>query len=229
ADLQTRHRGGAAAARRGGPGEAEQRGVAEGPVMAEAPRLRMTGVAKAFGPTQALRGVDLELPAGEVHALVGENGAGKSTLMKVLSGALRPDAGTMALDGCPYAPRDPHEARDRGVVMVYQELALCPHLSVEANVMLGLEPSRFGFLRLGEHRRGVRAALAELQHPEIDPDTPAHLLSTGAQQVVEIARALMQDVRVLVLDEPTSSLTREDAQRLFRLVRRLRDRGVAVV
>jgi ribose transport system ATP-binding protein len=173
--------------------------------------------------------VDLELRAGEVHALVGENGAGKSTLMKVLSGAIQPDAGEMTLDGDRFAPRGPHDARERGVAMIYQELALCPQLSVEANVMLGLEQSRLGFLRLKEHCQRVREALTELQHPEIQPDLPVYLLSTAAQQVVEIARALMQDVRVLVLDEPTSSLTQEDAQRLFGLVRRLRDRGVAVV
>jgi ribose transport system ATP-binding protein len=189
----------------------------------------MTGVAKRFGSTQALRGVDLELRPGEVHALVGENGAGKSTLMKVLSGAVRPDAGSLTLDGQPYAPRDPLDARRRGVAMIYQELALAPHLTVEANVMLGLEVSRFGVLRFGEHRRRVREALAILEHEEIDPDSPVAALSTGAQQLVEIARALLIDVRVLVFDEPTSSLTQEDARRLFRLMRRLRDRGVTLV
>jgi ribose transport system ATP-binding protein len=194
-----------------------------------APRLAMTGVSKRFGSTQALRGVDLELRPGEVHALVGENGAGKSTLMKVLSGAVRPDAGHMLLDGQPYAPRGPLDARRRGVAMIYQELALAPHLSVEANVMLGLEVSRLGVIRRGEHRRRVREALAVLEHDEIDPDSPISRLSTGAQQLVEIARALLIDVRVLVFDEPTSSLTQEDAQRLFRLMRRLRDRGVTLV
>ena len=123
-------------------------------------RLTMTGISKSFGPTAALRGVDLELRPGEVHALVGENGAGKSTLMKVLSGAVRPDAGDMTLDGRPYAPRDPQDARRQGVAMVYQELTLAPHLTVEANVMLGLEPTRFGFLRAGELRHRVRDALA---------------------------------------------------------------------
>jgi ribose transport system ATP-binding protein len=189
----------------------------------------MSAVSKRFGSTQALRGVDLGLRAGEVHALVGENGAGKSTLMKVLSGAIRPDAGQMTLDGEPFAPSGPQEARRRGVAMIYQELALAPHLSVEANVLLGLEDARFGFLRRGRNRRRVLDALALLHHEEIRPETPVARLNTGAQQLVEIARALVVDVRVLVLDEPTSALTQEDAERLFGLVRRLRDRGVTVV
>ncbi len=197
--------------------------------MSDFPRLTMTGIAKRFGPTRALRGVDLELRLGEVHALVGENGAGKSTLMKVLSGAVAPDAGAMTLDGQRYAPDDPQEARRRGVAMIYQELTLAPHLTVEANVMLGLEQTRFAFLRHGVHRRRVQEALSVLQHPEIDPDSPVSRLGPAAQQLVEIARALVLDVRVLVLDEPTSSLARDDVQRLFDLVRRLRARGVTVV
>jgi ribose transport system ATP-binding protein len=149
--------------------------------------------------------------------------------MKVLSGALRPDAGHMTLDGEPFAPAGPQEARRRGVAMIYQELALAPHLSVEANVLLGLEDARFGFLRRGRNRRRVEDALTLLHHEEIRPETPVARLNTGAQQLVEIARALVVDVRVLVLDEPTSALTQEDAGRLFGLVRRLRDRGVTVV
>jgi ribose transport system ATP-binding protein len=194
------------------------------------PRLVMRGMVKRFGPTPALDGVDLELAAGEVHALVGENGAGKSTLMKLLSGALRPDAGAMQLDGAPYSPAGPDEARRRGVAMVYQELTLAPHLSVEANVLLGLEPRTWGvFLDRREGRRRVASALASLGHPEVLPEAPVAGLSPGAQQVVEVARALLLDVRVLVLDEPTSSLTEGDARRLFALVRRLKDRGVSVV
>jgi len=189
----------------------------------------MAGITKRFGSTQALRGVELALRPGEVHALVGENGAGKSTLMKVLSGALRPDAGTMTLDGAPYAPRNPQEGRARGVAMIYQELTLAPHLTVEANVMLGLEQTRCGFLRQAEHRRRVAEALAVLEHPEITPDSPVAHLAPAAQQLVEIARALILDVRLLVLDEPTSSLTQEDASRLFDLIRRLKGRGVTVV
>ena len=192
-------------------------------------RLTMSGIRKRFGPTQALAGVDLELRAGEVHALVGENGAGKSTLMKVLSGAVRPDAGRVTLDGQPYEPGGPQDARHRGVAMIYQELTLAPDLSVEANVALGLETTRWGFLRRGADRRRVAEALAILEHPEIRPEASVAGLTPAAQQLVEIARALLFDVRLLVLDEPTSSLTQHDARRLFALVRRLRDRGVTVV
>jgi ribose transport system ATP-binding protein len=189
----------------------------------------MTDIDKHFGPTHALRGVDLELRRGEVHALVGENGAGKSTLMKVLSGAVRPDAGHMTLDGQPFAPASPKQARAGGVAMIYQELTLAPHLSVEANILLGLEPAWFGFLRRAEGRRRVREALAVLEHPEVPLDRPVSELAPGVQQIVEIARALLLDVRLLVFDEPTSSLGRADALRLFALIRRLRDRGVTVV
>src|SRR5262245_35613133 len=121
-------------------------------------RLTMTGMHKRFGSTPALGGVDLEIRAGEVHALVGENGAGKSTLVKLLSGALRPDAGRMRLDGAAYAPANPAVARQCGVAMIYQELTLAPHLSVEANVALGLEETYLGILRPQRNRRRVMDA-----------------------------------------------------------------------
>jgi ribose transport system ATP-binding protein len=189
----------------------------------------MTDVRKAFGAQRALDGVSLSLVPGEVHALVGENGAGKSTLMKVLSGAHRPDAGSMTLDGIPYAPRGPREARRRGVAMIYQELTIAPHLSVEANILLGRERTRLGVIRRGEHRRAAREVLAVLDHDDIRPEAIAGGLSVGAQQLIEVARALVSDARVIVLDEPTSSLTEADAARLFAVIERLRSRGLAVV
>jgi ribose transport system ATP-binding protein len=191
--------------------------------------LEMTDVRKAFGATRALDGVSLSVEAGEVRALVGENGAGKSTLMKVLSGAYRPDAGSMALDGLPYAPRGPREALARGVAMIYQELALAPALSVEANILLGQERVKGGWLRLREHRRIAAEALALLEHPDIRPEAKVRDLGVGAQQLVEVARALVSRARVIVFDEPTSSLSERDAERLFAIIDRLRDRGLAIV
>ena len=148
-----------------------------------APLLEMEGVVKAFGASRALDGVSLSLQRGEVHALIGENGAGKSTLMKVLSGAYRADAGTMTLDGRPYAPRGPRDALARGVAMIYQELAIAPHLTVEANILLGRERSSAGIVRGAVHRRIVREVLDLLEHPDIRPGAIAGGLSVGAQQL----------------------------------------------
>ena len=193
-------------------------------------RLLIHGVRKAFGPTVALSGVDLSVRAGEVHALVGENGAGKSTLMKVISGAYRPDAGSMRLDGVPYQPTDPLDARRKGVAMVYQELSLVPHLSVVENVLMGAEPATLGVLRRGEMRARVTEVLREVGRPLLDPDARVGGLSLAAQQIVEIARAIAHEsCRVLILDEPTSTLTRDDVERLFELIRAFRERGLAIV
>jgi ribose transport system ATP-binding protein len=191
--------------------------------------LEMTEVTKWFGATRALDGVSLRVDAGNVHALIGENGAGKSTLMKILSGAIRPDSGKMTLGGKPYAPKGPRDARAAGVAMIYQELALAPHLSVEANIMLGQERVRAGLIRRREHRALVARALELLDHREIRPDTVLRDLSVGAQQLVEVARALVSDARVIVFDEPTSSLSEHDALRLFAVIDRLRERGLAVI
>jgi len=193
------------------------------------PRLRMEGVAKRFGGIVAVDGVGFEVLAGEVHALVGENGAGKSTLMKILSGAILPDAGSLFLDGEPYRPKDPREGRARGIAMIYQELNLAHDLTVEANICLGIEPARRGFLRHGEIRRLARDALAELGDTGIEPDETVGRLGPGPRQLVEIARALVSRARIVVLDEPTSSLSAEDTRLLFAVVRRLAASGVSVV
>ena len=192
-------------------------------------RLEMQDVHKRFGATVALSGVSLSVAPGEVHALVGENGAGKSTLMKVLSGAIQANAGTIKLDGQPYRPRNPLHARRAGVAMIYQELSLTPHLTVEENILLGMEPSRLGVIRHGEVRRRAAEAIRFFEHPEIRPGVQAGRLTTAAQQLVEIARALAVGCRVLVLDEPTSSLAQKDVERLFSLIERLRGQGHAIV
>jgi ribose transport system ATP-binding protein len=188
-----------------------------------------SGVSRAFGATKALVSVDFEARAGEVHALIGENGAGKSTLMKVLAGALTPDAGALALDGAPYRPRSPADARSAGVAIVSQELALCPHMTVEENIVLGREPTRFGFLDRTAMARVARAALAEVGRPELPLDARLDTLPIAERQLVEIARALAGECKVLILDEPTSSLGRGDVERLFDRVRALASRGTAVL
>jgi ribose transport system ATP-binding protein len=198
-------------------------------VTASSPRFEMRGIRKAFGATVALDGVDFAVAPGEICALVGENGAGKSTLMAILSGALQADAGVLSLDGARYRPASPMDARRMGVAMIYQELSLAPDVSVVENVVLGMEPTSLGFVRRSEARRIAREALAQLQHPEIRLDAPVASLSPAEQQVVEIARALAVGCRVLVLDEPTSSLGREDVERLFSLLRKLRAEGHAIV
>src|SRR2546425_10604392 len=171
------------------------------------PRLRMAGVRKSFGATHALKNVSFAVGPGQVHALIGENGAGKSTLMKILSGACQPDGGQIELDGQPFVPRDPLHARRSGIAMIYQELNLAPHLSVAENILLGEEPHRFGWLNRSRQRTDARDALAELHHENIPLDTPIHRLTIAEQQVVEIARALTGSSTVLIMDEPTSSLT----------------------
>ncbi len=198
-------------------------GAAEGPV------LELSGLAKRFGATVALDGVDLELRAGEVHALVGENGAGKSTLMNIVAGAMRPDRGDMQVDGRPYGPRTPLEARRRGVALIHQELSLCPHLSVTENILLGAEPAHWGWLDAPAARRRAQALLAHFDHPDLDPAARVSDLPLAARQVVEICRALAADARILLMDEPTSSFQRAEIDRLFALIRRLAAQRIAVI
>ena len=204
-------------------------GAARIPGAAPSVALEMRGIRKSFNATHALAGVDFTVHSGEVHALVGENGAGKSTLMKILSGAETPDEGEIFLDGLPYRPSTPLEARRRGVGMIYQELSLADHLTVEENIILGLEPVRWGCVRLGEARRITLEALATLGHPDIPPDIPVRRLTIAERQLVEIGRAIASGCRMLVFDEPTSSLARKDVRRLFQLIGLLKQQGRAVV
>lgn len=193
------------------------------------PLLRMQGVSKSFGATRALRDVSLSVEAGESLALIGENGAGKSTLMKILSGAVQPDAGEFEFAGRPFAPNGPAAARRAGVAMIYQELSLAPDLSVEDNILLGREVHRGGILNRSAQRRIVQAALETLGHGDLRPETLVRDLSPGVRQLVEIARAIAADARVIVFDEPTSSLTRHDVERLFTVIDKIRARGIAVI
>ncbi len=195
--------------------------------MSKLPLLQLRRIHKSFGPVQALKNVDLDVRAGEVLGLIGENGAGKSTLVKILSGVHKPDSGSIELDGVEYRPSSPLEARAAGISMIYQELNLAPHLSVEANVMLGIESRRAGFVSSSADL--VRDALMRLGHPDIEPATPVRRLGLAGRQIVEIARALVTDARIIIMDEPTSSLTARDAETLFEVISRLRDREVGVV
>jgi len=185
------------------------------------------GIRKSYGPTRALAGVDLEAEGGTITTVIGQNGAGKSTLMGVLAGTVAPDAGTMTLDGAPYAPRSPLDARRAGVAMVHQELSLCPHLSVAENVLLGRLPGRIGLVDWNEARRLADVALEPLA--VIDSRTKVSDLSLANQQLVEIARALVFQCRVLILDEPTSSLSASDTARLFTRLRELKERGLVIL
>jgi ribose transport system ATP-binding protein len=189
--------------------------------------LEARNVSKAFFGNQALRGVSIELIPGRIHALLGENGAGKSTLINLLSGALTPDSGEILVDG-QAALLTPHNAHRLGVAVVQQELSLAPHLSIAENIGLGAYPRRWGLVDYGRLAASVAEIGAQLGLTE-SADTPVSRLPTGRRQVVEIAKALAMKPRVLILDEPTSSLAAPDVAMLTSLVRRLRDQGVAIL
>jgi ABC-type sugar transport system ATPase subunit len=190
--------------------------------------IEAVGITKAYGGILALDNVDFQVLAGKVNVLLGENGAGKSTLMKILAGEVLPDAGQLFRAGAPMDCQSPRDARRYGIALIHQELSLFPALSVADNVFAGQEMRRFGLVDERSHVERAREILAQLD-PRIDPEALVSTLAVGQQQVVEIAKALASDARVLIMDEPTSALSNAEVDALFRIIRELTARGVGVV
>jgi len=189
----------------------------------------MQGVSKSFGPTRALHEVSLTVNAGEVLALIGENGAGKSTLLKVLSGAHYADQGTMTVNGEPFQPKGPSHSRRSGIAMIYQELNLAPDLSVEDNVLLGQQGTGIGTLFRPSQRAKVAEALESVGLSDLSPKAIVGNQSVATQQLLEIARALASNAKIILFDEPTSSLPRKDVTQLFQIIKSLKSRGIGMV
>jgi ribose transport system ATP-binding protein len=199
-------------------------GAGNGPAL-----LEMHGIVKQFPGVRALDGVDLEVRPGEVHCLLGQNGAGKSTLIKVLAGAHQPDEGRILWRGEEITLGDPQAAMSQGIATIYQELDLVAGLTVADNVFLGREHARLGISRPAQANRAAAALLTRLGHPEIRPTAEVGSLPAAAQQMVSIARALSQDARLIIMDEPSAVLDNEEVERLFAVIRDLTEHGVAVV
>lgn len=194
------------------------------------PVLVMRGIEKSYPGVRALKGVDFDLRPGEVHALVGENGAGKSTLMKILAGAEVRDAGTLHVNGQPVDTVDPARAQELGIAIIYQEFNLVPYLSIAENIFLGREPKAAlpGFVNYGSMNAEAQALLQRL-NVGLDPRTEVLRLAVADQQMVEIAKALSQNARILVMDEPSAALTDHELAALFRLIRSLREEGCGII
>lgn len=193
--------------------------------------FELQGITKRFGGTTALDGVSVAFKQGEVHAVIGENGAGKSTLINILAGEIQPDAGTILVDGAPNLLTDPHASQQRGISVVHQELALCPNLSVAENIGMRAIAGRFALKSLDRRAaaRTARMVLAQLGAGHIRLGTPVNRLSVAEQQLIEIAKAITLDARLLILDEPNSALTYEESKHLFQVVKDLRAKGVSVL
>ncbi|MFA0765272.1 MAG: hypothetical protein BDTLLHRC_000225, partial [Candidatus Fervidibacter sp.] len=190
--------------------------------------LEMRQITKRFPGVLALDRVDFSAERGEVHAIVGQNGAGKSTLMKILGGAYSDYEGEILLDGMPVSIRSPKDALTAGIAVIYQELNLVPDMTVAENIFLGREPTKWGFVDFRRMREEAVKALAALDKT-IDPDAKVRELPVGKQQLVEIAKALSQNARILIMDEPTSALTEAETQKLYDIIRRLKEGGTTVL
>jgi ribose transport system ATP-binding protein len=191
--------------------------------------LEMKNIKKSFGATRALTGVSISVDSGEALALLGENGAGKSTLINILGGIVRPDSGAIVIDGKDIGVfHDVQAARKAGIAVIHQEIVLVPHLTVAENIYLGREPTRAGFKDKKRIERNAREVIDALDL-DLDAATPIRELSTARQQMVEIVKAISQNARILVMDEPTSSLSLPEVDRLFAIVRRLKKNGVAII
>ena len=192
--------------------------------------LRLAHIDKSFPGVHALVDVQFDVRPGEVHALLGENGAGKSTLIKIISGVYQAEAGTFQVDGADVEFGNPRDAQSHGIATIYQELLLYPELSVAENIYMGHAPrARFGMINWPKMRQQAAEILSSLDIHDIDVTRNVGTLSVGNRQRVEIAKALSQNARLLIMDEPTAALTEADVQRLFALVRLLRERGVAII
>ena len=192
------------------------------------PILTLRGIRKSFGPIEVLHGMDLDIHAGEVVALLGENGAGKSTVSNIVSGRISASSGQMTWQGADYAPSNPRAAIDAGVAMIHQELLLLPHLSIAENIFVGRYPMRRGMVDRAEMARRAQGGLERLGL-RVSPWRPVAGLSTANQQLIEIAKALTLDAKLLILDEPTAALGGEETQLLFRQIERLKAAGVGIV
>ncbi len=198
--------------------------------MSDAPRVHMQGISKRYGAAYALREVDLEAVRGEIHALVGENGAGKSTLVRILAGAVASDAGRMEVDGTPYQPRSPHGARTLGIRAVHQEFSLVPHLSVAENLLLGELPTVApGVIDWAAAHQAAALGMEALGFEDIDTHQRVDRLGVSQRQMVEIAKALRGDPRVMILDEPSAVLSNAELERLFAILRTFRADGGTII
>ncbi|MYM96738.1 ATP-binding cassette domain-containing protein, partial [Duganella vulcania] len=197
---------------------------------AAAPALRVSGISKRYPGVVALDHVDLELHAGSVHALAGENGAGKSSLIRVLCGTVAPDGGTMSLAGAAYRPRNPLDAIQSGIRVVHQELLMLEHLTVAENLLFAALPrTRLGLIDRRELNRRAGELLSLVGLEDVSPAQTVHTLGIAQRQLIEIAKALSGASRIIVLDEPTATLTSRESARLLDLIVRLRDSGVAIL